>query len=167
MCIRDRSALGYHILLVRDQREVAVNTGGATRVTVKQMVFPIRSPAERRAVAERAAKAGAEITSCAAFDRAMQQSPPGLSGTMGPVRVADLPPEIRQFALSLPVGKTSQPLLSERQAVLLIVCERSAEGGAGAAREAIASTIGQERLDMLQRRYLRDLRQSAFIEVRL
>lgn len=162
-----RSQLGYHILLVRDRRVISIDSGETTQVTMKQIVFPIPSEGDRQTVAERAARTAAGITSCSEFDRAMAQAGPGLSGTLGPVSVSGLPEDLREFALTLPVGSPSQPLMAQRQAVLLIVCDRQSQGGAAAARESIANSIGADRLELLQRRYLRDLRQSAFIEIRL
>lgn len=163
-----RSASGYHLLTLREQRVVSGGDSGQGRVTLKQVVFPLANPGERAATAQRAAKLAGGVKSCADFDKIMNEVGPRMSGTVGPARIADLPAEIRPLLASQPIGRSSPPLVNDRQVVLIAVCEREAPtGGSLPARDTVATTLGAQRLDMLQRRYLRDLRQSAFIEVRL
>jgi len=50
--------------------------------------------------------------------------------------------------------------------VVLMVCERDSANDA-TDPEAIRAQVGEERVDMLQRRYLRDLRDAAFVDVRI
>ena len=50
---------------------------------------------------------------------------------------------------------------------LLMVCDRREPQGATPQREQIAERLERERVDRLARRYLRDLRKEAFVEVRL
>jgi peptidyl-prolyl cis-trans isomerase SurA len=48
-----------------------------------------------------------------------------------------------------------------------MVCERDMPTGNLPPRDQIMAQIGQERMDMLQRRLLRDLRRSAFVDLRV
>ena len=50
---------------------------------------------------------------------------------------------------------------------LLMVCDRREPEGATPEREQIAERLERERVERLARRYLRDLRKEAFVEVRL
>jgi peptidyl-prolyl cis-trans isomerase SurA len=47
-----------------------------------------------------------------------------------------------------------------------MVCNRSEPNATLPSRDEIANQIGYERLDLEQRRYLRDLRASAYIDTR-
>jgi peptidyl-prolyl cis-trans isomerase SurA len=75
--------------------------------------------------------------------------------------------------LSLPVGEVSTPLRGPAGVHLLMVCERREPEGFGqpeedaSTREDIAQRLESERIERLARRYLRDLRKQAFVEVRL
>jgi peptidyl-prolyl cis-trans isomerase SurA len=48
-----------------------------------------------------------------------------------------------------------------------MVCDRREPEGATPEREQIAERLERERVERLARRYLRDLRKEAFVEVRL
>ena len=48
-----------------------------------------------------------------------------------------------------------------------MVCERHNPAAESPQRDQIAQELQRERLDRLARRYLRDLRKDAFVEVRL
>jgi peptidyl-prolyl cis-trans isomerase SurA len=89
------------------------------------------------------------------------------SGELGWLRVGDLPPHLGQAVLNLPVGEVSAPLEGPGGIHLLMVCERRDPEGLGPQRAEIAERLEQERTERLARRYLRDLRKQAFVEVRL
>ena len=66
-----------------------------------------------------------------------------------------------------PIGKfTCRRLRTPKGFLLLMVCSRSEPGVNLPSRDEIANQIGFQRLDLQQRRYLRDLRASAYIDVR-
>lgn len=160
-----RSATGYHILYLRDQRTVASGNIAEMKVALKQVVFPTDGdPAAARSRVEEQTR---NIRGCEAMD-AMIQKMGGLSGDLGTVRVGDMPPQIGRLVATLSIGQPSVPLVNEREARVLMVCERSDPPGASLpGRDEIAAALGGERLEMLARRYLRDLRRSAFIELRV
>ena len=101
------------------------------------------------------------------------------SGDLGWLKVSDLPAVLADAVRDLPVGEVSQPLQGPGGVHLLMVCDR--RGGEQAVaesdteidvaseedRQQIAEQLERERLDRLARRYLRDLRKQAFIDVRL
>jgi peptidyl-prolyl cis-trans isomerase SurA len=76
----------------------------------------------------------------------------------------------------LKVGETSPVLRNERGVLFLVLCSRKGVDAAAPAtvqgkpqkldREKIAMRLGGQKLELLARRYLRDLRQSAFIDLR-
>jgi peptidyl-prolyl cis-trans isomerase SurA len=72
------------------------------------------------------------------------------------------------------VGEISQPMQGPAGIHLLMVCDRRGAGFEDQAnfaseeeREELTQNLERERLDRLARRYLRDLRKEAFIDVRL
>jgi peptidyl-prolyl cis-trans isomerase SurA len=81
--------------------------------------------------------------------------------------VGDLPLGLRQAVTSLPVGQVSEPLAAPTAIHLLMVCDRHNPAAEGPQRDQIAQQLQRERVDRLARRYLRDLRKDAFVEVRL
>jgi peptidyl-prolyl cis-trans isomerase SurA len=114
-----------------------------------------------------AAQLRGRLGDCAAMaDTAAELKAPD-SGRLGWLRVGDLPPGFRETVSALPVGQVSEPLEGPTGIHLLMVCERHNPAAESPQRDQIAQQLQRERVDRLARRYLRDLRKDAFVEVRL
>ena len=164
------SPVGYHIFLLRDRRlnQAAVDPStGDVEVELAQILFPIDAEADVDALRVRAAELRDALGDCAAIaDTAAELNAPQ-SGRLGWLRLGDLPPGFRQAVSSLPVGQVSAPLEGPAGIHLLMVCDRRNPQGETPQREQIAERLERERVERLARRYLRDLRKEAFVEVRL
>ncbi|MBP2303005.1 peptidylprolyl isomerase [Azospirillum picis] len=156
-------------------------------VNMKQIILPIENKENAKAVKEQAEKLRKSIKSCGDFQARAKDSGMPESGDMGTMRVKDLAPGLQNLALGIPVGQASPVLMSQAAAVILIVCKRDVpviapppqaqpkpvpvttpiKEGKLPAREEVERDLINERADLLSRRYLRDLRRTAFIEVRI
>jgi peptidyl-prolyl cis-trans isomerase SurA len=67
---------------------------------------------------------------------------------------------------NLEAGKLSAPVSTPEGPQLFIVCDRKDDIGIDISREAIADNIYSQRLAMMARRHLRDLRRDAVVEYR-
>jgi peptidyl-prolyl cis-trans isomerase SurA len=159
-----RTVSGYHILLLRDQKQTAL---GEVTLHLKQVLLALPDDAseeQRRDAIERAAQVRPRISGCAGLDQlAGEIGSPG-SGDLGTIKLSELPPKIRDAVMSLPSGQPSQPVSVPGGLSILVVCDRI-ESGIDRAR--IKDSLTGERLDMLARRYMRDLRRSANVDIRL
>jgi peptidyl-prolyl cis-trans isomerase SurA len=164
------SPVGYYIFLLRDRRlnQAAVDrTADDVEVELAQILFPVDAEADIDALRVQAAELRDDIGDCAAMaDTAAELNAPE-SGRLGWLRVGDLPPTLRQAVSSLPVGQVSLPLDGPAGVHLLMVCDRRNAQAETPQREQIAERLQRERVERLARRYLRDLRKEAFVEVRL
>jgi peptidyl-prolyl cis-trans isomerase SurA len=161
------SPIGFHILWLRDRR---VNPAGPTdqaEVQLAQVLFPVDGQNGLEARRAEAAQLRSRLGDCAAVVEAAAELNTPNSGQLGWVRVGDLPQQFRQAISSLPVGQVSPPLEGPNGIHLLMVCDRRQPQSPAAEREQIAERLEGERVDRLARRYLRDLRKAAFVEVRL
>jgi peptidyl-prolyl cis-trans isomerase SurA len=157
---------GVFILLVRDRR--TAGDPGDTRVRLKQVLLPLRSDAAPEAVRSQTALAtqiSASVNSCDEMDRVIADMASRESGDLGSVRLNDVPEALRRGIEALPIGKASAPIRTDNGIHVLTVCERDAANTL-AQRQAIENGLGQTKLDMLARRYLRDLRRDGLIEIR-
>lgn len=156
---------GIRILLVRERRQ----GGGADAdvVEIAQVVIPVSPPQDPDAVAAARRQALAirpRLTSCAAADAVAAELRAPASGRLGWMQLAELPPGFRETVARLGVGEVSEPLSGPLGVHLLLVCDRGGEKG----RRALARlAIEREQLERLANRYLRELRKSAFIDIRL
>jgi peptidyl-prolyl cis-trans isomerase SurA len=166
------SPIGYHIFWLRDRRiaQAPVDpAAAAVEVELTQILFPTdgAGPEMLAGLREQAAELRDEMADCAAMvDKAEELGAPA-SGELGWIRIGDMPPELAQAVLALPVGEVSQPLQSPAGIHLLMVCDRNEPEPLTSPREDVAERLEQEQIDRLARRYLRDLRKEAFVEVRL
>ncbi len=159
-----RTLSGFHILLLGEEKQTSL---GEVMLHLKQILIAIPSGAseeQRRAAAERAGQARERIAGCAGLDAlAGEIGAPG-SGDLGTVKSSNLPAPIRDAVMALPIGQPSRPVSVSGGLAVLVVCNR-AESGID--RQRIAERLTAERLDMLARRYMRDLRRSANVDIRL
>lgn len=159
-----RTISGFYILLLHEQREVAPVTGS---VHLKQIFFDLPADAgtdQIEATKARAAEVRGQVRSCADAERlAAEVGAPG-SGDLGTMELKDLPAGLRKAVAGLPLERPSEPLEVGGGISLLVVCARE---GQGPDRDAVTDRLRQERLNMLARRYLRDLRRAANVDIRL
>jgi peptidyl-prolyl cis-trans isomerase SurA len=164
------SPVGYYIFLLRDRRlnQAAVNAStGNIEVEVAQILLPVDDDVDVDALRTRAAELREDLGDCAAMAETAAELNAPQSGRLGWLRLGDLPPGFRQAVSSLPVGEVSAPLEGPEGIHLLMVCDRRDPQAEAPQREQIAERLQRERVERLARRYLRDLRKEAFVEVRL
>jgi peptidyl-prolyl cis-trans isomerase SurA len=166
------SPVGYHVFWLRERRvaQAPVDEAAAgIEVELTQILFPTdgAGPEMLAGLREQAAGLRAEMTDCGAMVAKAEELGAPASGELGWIRIGDMPPDLAQAVLALPVGEVSQPLESPAGIHLLMVCDRNEPQPSAPAREEIAQRLEQEQIDRLARRYLRDLRKEAFVEVRL
>jgi peptidyl-prolyl cis-trans isomerase SurA len=139
-------------------------------VSLRQIVVPIPPGSAADAVQERRRRAeelSRTVRDCA--DMTADRSGAGtMSGDLGRVRLGDMPARLRQLVAAQPIGKATQPLQTEGGFVILMVCERDQPKKPEEKfdREAIAESLTLQRLENVARRVIRDLRRSAFIDIR-
>lgn len=163
-----RTVSGYHLLLLRDRRQSG--TSGAENAELKLEHFflpgpPNAKPQDIAALRSVAQSVAESATSCAEFANLRKSLPDARTVLPEQLKTADLSPVLREVALKLPIGKASEPITLNNGVFLMMICERQGGDGLPSAEE-VRNRLLRERLDLLTRRYLRDLRQAAFVDVR-
>ncbi len=163
------SPAGYYILFLRDRRRLGEANALDERVNLRQIFIPLSASTPQQIVAERMADANrisAQINGCETFDTYGRTLEYAESGDLGTVRVGDVPQEVRDAIGGLAVGQASAPLRVGQGIRILMVCDRQQPEARLPNRNAIRDRLGRQRLDMMARRYIRDLRNDAVIETR-
>ena len=100
-----------------------------------------------------------------------QSATAAVGGDIGWVLEGELPSEIEAALAQMEPGSIAPPVRTFDGYTIVALIDRrtvlSDAPAAGPDREAIRQGIGHRRLEMLARRYLRDLHRSAFINVRI
>ncbi|GIL39454.1 peptidylprolyl isomerase [Roseiterribacter gracilis] len=187
-----RAPDGYHILYMRDRGTVlGANEGGPReqqgpspndRLVLKQILLPPpQSQAEADKLIPQIKHLIETVQGCAAIDERAKTDK--LSGTLGNnIRLRDLPPQVQQAVASVPEGRLSTPLQTPAGIALLMVCKRISGTPENVqqtvvqtapktpqmpSKDQVLNQIGLQRLELQARRYLRDLRAQAFVDVRV
>jgi len=159
-----RTLDGYHIVWLRDQRQRAA---GQVTLDLKQILFALPSgatAAQKSAAAAQAAQVRDRIKGCEGFDEiARTVGSPG-SGDLGTVKLNDLPDIVRATVADLPIGQPSASVTLPNGLSILMVCDRV---DSGIDRERIVKQLMDERINIQSRRFMRDLRRNANVDIRI
>jgi peptidyl-prolyl cis-trans isomerase SurA len=166
-----RTGGGYYLLLVVDRR--TGNSGGQQSAVfdIVQVVFPMPAQAGeavRRAAISEANNVRAAAKDCPTLLQIGREKAPQISSE-GKLHAADISPQMRELVTRLTVGQASEPIVQKNGVGIIMVCSKSdSDGGGGAlTRDDVGETLLRQRLDTVARRYLRDLRRNAYVDVRV
>lgn len=161
-----RTFEGYHIVMLLDRRTLLTNDSSDARVHLAQVVVdePQDDLAAQRASLESAIDSA---ETCEALLKSAEPFASSLSGDLGTLSPSDLPADIRQAIEPLAAGQVSEPLPYERGLRVFMVCEREETTSQLPDRDDIRRDIANRRLELQARRYLRDLRRTAFVDFRI
>ena len=159
------------MLLVLDRRLGRSPGPDDTLLHLVQIVFPlpVQAPeAMRRAAILEAQNAKTTAKNCEELLKiGKEKGSPQLSSE-GRLRVDQISSGMRNIVLGLEPGQASQPIVQKNGVGVIMVCEKAAPSAPTIpTREEIGETLMRQRLETLARRYMRDLRRTAFVDVRL
>ena len=161
---------GFYLVYLADRRVLGQPSPNDVTVTMTRVAFPL-SPTATDADRQRALAAAQQVTdtakSCGEMMKMGQQISPQLSGELRDVKVGSIPAELRPTIEALKVAEASKPLVLKDGVGVLMVCERKEPPSPIAKREQVQDSLMRQRLDTLARRYLRDLRRSAYVDMRV
>lgn len=165
-----RTSNSYTIVALLEQRsgEGDANDSDDTRYTLRQLVIPVAAddPGARDAALARANALKQQLKQCSDMGNAPEASNP-LSGELGTVDAKDLPPDFQQALAGLNTDQVANPLVSSDGVHVLMVCDKQTAKPKEPTRDLVEQQLTEQQLDMMARRYLRDLRRDALIEYRV
>lgn len=155
---------GVYIIYMRDKRD-----GAATNlVSMKQVMVELpetATEAQVSAATQRLEALRPQLTCDNILGRATSEA--GLLGAdLGEADVQNLAPQFQQVARSAEVGSVSSPVRTPLGVHLLAVCGRRAGGAEAPDTRQIENQLFRQNLATLGRRYMRDLREDALIEMK-
>jgi peptidyl-prolyl cis-trans isomerase SurA len=161
-----RTPAGYYILYVADRRTLGTVNPDDTKLSITEVIVPFGTD-RQRATAE-AQHISEEAKSCGELAQLGRTHAPPLTTQSGEVKAGNLPPDVRQQVLALKLAEASKPipLSSTAGFGVFMVCQREETTSGMPSRDQVADTLARARLDALARRYLRNLRRAAYLDVR-
>lgn len=160
---------GYYILYLVDRRTLGAPNPNDTLLSMVEVVLPVQNNApqdEQQRALQRAQQIASQAKSCGELAKIGRDEAPQTSRQIAEVKAGELPPAVRQGVLSLGIAEASKPLPFPGGVGVVMVCEKKNPPGGLPSRDEIADSLARERLDALARRYLRDLRRGAYVDIR-
>jgi peptidyl-prolyl cis-trans isomerase SurA len=165
-----RSTAGWHILYVIDRRQFAAARPEDMRLNLTQMTLPLPVNASadeiNRATGE-AQRALAGVRSCNDLHARARELKGATAGDLTGIRVGDLAANQQMFEQlpKLNVGGTAGPFRVAEGLQVVALCGKS--GGDGLpTRDVVSQQILLQKLEAAGRRYMRDLRRQATIDIK-
>ncbi|WP_292092003.1 peptidylprolyl isomerase [Brevundimonas sp.] len=155
---------GVYIIYMRDKRSGA----STSLVQMKQIMIELPETATEAQVAAATSRLEG-IRSTLTCDNILQRatSEQGLLGSdLGESDVQSLAPQFQQVARSAEIGTVSSAVRTPLGVHLLAVCGRRAGGPEAPSYAEVENRLRMQNLSMLARRYIRDLRSDALIEMK-
>lgn len=164
-----RTPAGYYILLLLDRRTPGQTSVDDTQLGLVEVVFPLppnSTPQDQQHATAQAQQVSDSAKSCGEMAKIAREEAPQLSTQTPKMRAGDLPPELRATVLALKVGEASKPLPARGGIGVIMVCQRTDPPSPIPNTDQVYDQIMRQRMDQMARRYLRDLRRSAYVDVR-
>lgn len=165
-----RTTAGYYLLHLRDRRLPKGRSADDAVVDLHQITLPLEpgaTPAEKSKQKALAEEIRAAISSCADLPELTNSMGAKDSGSLGKIRIGDLPEAMRGAVRNLKIGAPSAPVISTGGKLLILtVCARSDPKIKGPNRRGVRNQLRNKQFNLLARRYLRDLRRSAYVDLR-
>ncbi len=164
-----RTITGYHILWLREKRtNAAAAVAGEARLSLRRLLVPLPADApDGAAKTEQAKKAAEAITSCNDLPKVATELGAPAPTDLGTLKVTDLAPQLQPLVANLQIGHATAPVAVEAGLAIRVVCGRTDPAGAQLpTRDQVSNKLLSDKLDGESRKYLRDLRQAAYIDIR-
>ena len=156
---------GVYIILLRDKQAAS----GQTMVALKQAAVRLdkdASPEQVNAANAVLRTIRPQIKGCDNIETVAGKTPGMISADLGEAELNDLRGPFKDAAVKLGPGEVSDPIRTDVGLHLVAVCTKRTGGSKVPTRTDVSNRLYAEKLSVMSKRYLRDLRNSATIEAR-
>jgi peptidyl-prolyl cis-trans isomerase SurA len=163
---------GISIVTLQGKREIGRELG--TALSLRQIFLPFatalnpQAPTEQQKQAlEKARGIAASVHSCEQMEQVAKANNSPRPADPGEVRLEGInPPAFRQVLATLPPDRTTQPLVTSDGIAVIIVCSREQKNLAQQSAQDVRTQLLNERVELLSRQLLANLRRHASIDLR-
>ncbi len=164
------SLSGFRIVKLIGKRRIASDKPQGVTMKLGQIFLPLPPKPGDEEVETKlrlARTLAGKVTGCPDMARAAKEVKSPLPADLGTVKVSDLSPQIRTAVSNLAVNTATAPLRVGRGILVLMVCERDRPKPKLPSRKDIENRLTAQRLSLMARRYMRDLRNASVVDMRL
>ncbi len=160
---------GYYVLKLIDKRKSLGVSTEKIKITLEQLFLPLRinsSENETKVITEQAEDISSSIKTCSALNQKGKELGSRQSGTLEVNDITQLPTNIRTIVQKNDLFKASKPIRTGSGILIIMVCKRSGGGTLKNIRAKIKSMLLQKRAVLTDRSMLRNIRRTAFLDIR-
>jgi peptidyl-prolyl cis-trans isomerase SurA len=160
---------GYYVLNLIDKRKSLGVSTEKIKITLEQLFLPLRinsSENETKVITEQAEDISSSIKTCSALNQKGKELGSEQSGTLEVNDITQLPTNIRTIVQKNDLFKASKPIRTGSGILIIMVCKRSGGGTLKNIRAKIKSMLLQKRAVLTDRSMLRNIRRTAFLDIR-
>ncbi|MCE2951604.1 MAG: peptidylprolyl isomerase [Alphaproteobacteria bacterium] len=161
---------GIALFVVRDRRAPGESLEKDTLITFQQVLFPARKGASQEELYPlfMRAKSFTENTkSCALMKKSLGSDTRVRFQEVQKASVSNLPDELYTFLSKLGKEKASQPVMTDLGFMVFMVCDIEQINPGEPTEDEVKDMLRSQELQNIAQRELRNLRSSAFIDIRL
>ncbi len=162
---------GIIIVTLHDKREVGRDI--ATVISLRQVFLPFATPLnpqdpteQQRKLLLAAETIAKTVHSCDAMEAVAKSNNSPRPPDPGEVRLEGLSGPMRALLTPMQPGQASRPLISTDGIGVVVVCSREQKNIADASKEEISNQLLNQRVELVSRQVVRDLRRRAYIDQR-
>lgn len=163
-----RAAGGYYIIAVTDRRRILSTEPLDELLDLRQITYRFTRRTTQEEVEQWGTMAEEKLASVSSCDQvprlAADLGERAVLRNHGEVALKQLNPELRKIIRPLQTGEHTDILNTPEGLVIFFVCGRRMPEATLPTREQVEQQLTQQRVSMMARRYLRDLRRDAIIE---
>lgn len=159
----------YHIVILRNLREAGSFGTKETIITFQQALFPFppnSSESEMEAIFRKAASMRQNAKSPGMFEKLVKGIPSAQFKVANKVPLTDLNPQLRELLVELPLNEATKPIGSDIGILVFFISEKQTISPDAPTKEEVYRNIMEQKLSLIAQRELRNLRRTAFINIR-
>jgi len=164
-----RTSQGYAIIAFIERK--LPHADGKILLTMQQVLLPFPenvTEEKGREIMVKAEEISRKAKNCPDLEKIAKENYPSAAFHFSHNEsLSNFPEPLQQVINTLALNQGSEPLLTEEGALLVMVCEKKSQKTQEFSREDVEKMITNRKHVLLARRELRDLRNHAFIDVRM
>ncbi len=164
-----RSVGGYYVIRLVDRRTFGGTSPDVKVIALAQAIFGLprtRAPAEVKAAQDKATKVAANAKSCEDFVKLSKEA--GAEARIVPDVVLErAPPAMRALVGPLKESQITRAITGALEITIIMRCPDSLRSTGAPRDKEIRDALQQQRLRAFADRYLKELRRSAFVDIRV
>lgn len=164
-----RSISGYYLLLLAERRMIGGADPMKTVVTLQQLIFPMSKdtpPEQLQAAGNYLFQASQAVKSCDDLIALQEKFPTSAMSERSTLTIGEVDQVFQTAVIPMQAGEASAPILTNQGFHIIGLCDREDVETNLPDREQIEDNLANQQITMMARRYLRDLRNDAVVEMR-